>query len=301
VVSRSLDAYQEVWLTDFEFSAPPGERPDPVCLVAREFRSGRTIWLWQDDLQRHREPPYPTGPDVLVVAYYASAELGCHLALDWPVPERVLDLYAEFRNLTNGLEPFAGNSLLGALSWYGLDAMEATEKESMRKLVMRGGPWSESERRNVLVYCESDVRALARLLPAMLPEIDLSRAVACRGRYVRAVALMEHAGVPIDTETLSRLRAGWESIQDDLIRAVDSRFGVFHGRTFRADRWADWLARRGLPWSRLESGGLALDDATFREAARSDPDVALMRELRHSLSQLRLSDLGNRLAAWSAY
>ncbi len=23
-----LDAYREVWLVDFEFSAPPGERPD---------------------------------------------------------------------------------------------------------------------------------------------------------------------------------------------------------------------------------------------------------------------------------
>jgi len=45
-----LDAYREVWLVDFEFSAPPGERPIPVCLVAREFRSGRTVRLWQDDL-----------------------------------------------------------------------------------------------------------------------------------------------------------------------------------------------------------------------------------------------------------
>jgi DNA polymerase I len=36
---------------------------------------------------------------------------------------------------------------------------------------------------------------------------------------------------------------------------------------------------------------LALDDDTFREMARSHADVALMRELRVSLSQLRLSDL----------
>ena len=31
---------------------------------------------------------------------YASAELGCHLALGWPLPDNVLDLYVEFRNLT---------------------------------------------------------------------------------------------------------------------------------------------------------------------------------------------------------
>ena len=161
----------------------------------------------------------------------------------------------------------------------------------MRELAIRGGPWTSDEREALLAYCESDVLALAKLLPAMVPELDLPRAVACRGRYMGAVARMEWAGVPIDAETLSRLRAGWESIQDRLIREVDSRFGVFDGRTFKAERWAGWLARRGIPWPRLESGELALDDDTFREMARAYPDVALMRELRVSLSQLRLSDL----------
>src|SRR5271157_4383352 len=288
---RGLDAYREVWLADFEFSAPPGERPDPVCLVAREFRSGRTLRLWQDDLRGRRVPPYPTGPDVLFVAYFASAELGCHLALEWELPERVLDLYVEFRCLTNGLDPYCGNGLLGALPWFGLDAMDAADKESMRKLAMRGGPWSEYERRALLDYCASDVNALAKLLPAMLPGLDLPRAGACRGRFMRAVARMEWAGVPIDVPTLSRLRSGWESVQDQLIRSVDSRFGVFDGRTFKAERWAGWLARSGIPWPRLESGDLALDDDTFREMARAYPDVALMRELRVSLSQLRLREL----------
>jgi hypothetical protein len=217
--------------------------------------------------------------------------MGCHLALDWPMPERVLDLYAEFRVATNGLDPYCGNSLLGALAWHGMDAMDGADKESMRRLAIRGGPWSEFERRALLAYCERDVIALAKLLPAMLPTIDLRRAVACRGRYMRAVAMMEWAGVPVDTEILSRLREGWESIQDRLIQSIDSRFGVFDRRTFVAERWARWLARSGIPWPRHPSGSLMLDDDTFRELARSHRDLALMRELRHSLSQLRLEDL----------
>src|SRR5215475_3588462 len=101
-----LDAYPGgIWLADFEFSQPPGERPDPVCLVAREFRSGRTLRLWQDDLRGRRTPPYPIGPDSLFVAYLASAELSCHLTLNWPLPARILDLYVEFRNQANGLFP----------------------------------------------------------------------------------------------------------------------------------------------------------------------------------------------------
>jgi hypothetical protein len=62
--------------------------------------------------------------------------------------------------------------------------------------------------------------------------------------------------------------------------------------TFSVERWADYLARKGIPWPRLESGALALDDDTFREMARTYPvEVAPIRELRHALSQMRLNEL----------
>ena len=145
--------------------------------------------LWRDEFGT--APPYSTGPDALFVAYYASAEIGCHLALGWPVPERVLDLYVEFRNHTNGLPTISGAGLLGALAQYGLDGIGAGEKDEMRDLILRGGPWTETERTDILTYCESDVASLARLLPAMLPKIDLPRAL-LRGRYMAAVARMEY-------------------------------------------------------------------------------------------------------------
>jgi hypothetical protein len=277
-------------LGDFEFRAPPGERPKPICLVAREIKSGRLIRCWEDELLDSRSPPYATDSESLFVAYYASAELGCHLALNWPMPVRILDLCAEFRNHTAGLTVPNGRSLLGALSWHGLDAMEAAEKESMRQLILRGGPWSPDEREHLLNYCQEDVDALARLLPQMISEIDLPRAL-LRGRYMAAAARMEWAGVPIDVATLERLRRHWGLIQDRLISTIDTDYGVFDGRTFKANRWAAWLIRHQIPWPLLESGNLALDDDTFRDMARMYPGVSLMRELRYALSQMRLADL----------
>jgi DNA polymerase I len=176
---------------DFEFAGTAGERPVPVCMVAHELRTGQTWRLWHDQLGP--APPYPTGPDTLLVACYASAELGCYRALGWRMPERVLDLFAEFRNHTNGRQLPSGVGLIGALVYFGLDNIGATEKETMRGLVLRGGPWSEDERIAILDYCESDVLALKRLLPAMLPHIDMPRAL-LRGRYVAAAAAMEHPG-----------------------------------------------------------------------------------------------------------
>ena len=117
-----LDAlpFREVWAVDFEFVAREGARPDPVCLVAWEMRGGRKLRLWRNEFGPC--PPYSIGPDSLFIAYYASAEVSCHLALGWPKPARILDLFTEFRCRTNGLQLPAGSGLLGALAIMALTA-----------------------------------------------------------------------------------------------------------------------------------------------------------------------------------
>jgi DNA polymerase I len=289
-VQHSLDLlpFREIWAVDFEFGSQPGENPEPVCLVAWELKSKRKIRLWRD--QFGLVPPYPTDPDVLFIAYYASAEISCHLALGWPVPQRVLDLFTEFRNHTNGIPTVSGAGLLGALAHYGLDGIGTIEKDEMRDLVLRGSPWSDAERAAIIDYCEGDVAALARLLPAMLPSLDVPRALV-RGRYMTAAARMERNGVPIDTATLSRVKKHWLDIQDQLIADIDVNYGVYEGRTFKADRFTGWLAQNSIPWPSLESGRLDLADNTFRDMARAYPAIAPLRELRAALSGMRLSDL----------
>ena len=96
-----LGQFCEIWLCHFEFTVPDGERPTPLCMVAIGLKSGREIRLWADRAGSLVRGAILTGPDALVVAYYASAELGCFLVLGWPLPVRILDLYAEFRVETN--------------------------------------------------------------------------------------------------------------------------------------------------------------------------------------------------------
>ena len=177
--------------------------------------------------------------------------------------------------------------------------MAADEKTAMRDLVLRGGPWSQDERRAILDYCQADVDALAALLPRMLPgilgrqrdaRIALGQAL-LRGRYMAAAARMEWAGVPIDTAMLGRLRAGWGGIKARLVAEVDARYGVYEGTTFKADRFAAYLVAEGIPWPRLASGALALDDDTFRDMAKTYPALQPLRELRHALGELRLEAL----------
>jgi hypothetical protein len=288
----NLDAlpYRRIWALDFEFTAPSGGRPVPLCLVAHELRTGRLVRRWLTD-DPPAAPPYSTSADDLFVAYYASAELGCHIALNWPMPARILDLHAEFRNLTSGLPAPHGHSLLGALAHHGLDALSAEEKEGMRHMAMRGGPYSAGERQALLDYCQGDVDALVRLVPAMLPTLDLPRAL-LRGRYMAAAARMEWAGVPIDTDTLGRLRKNWTAVKARLIAEIDKDYGIYDGTVFKRDWWGAYLERHSITWPRLDSGELALDDDTFREMARAYPaEVGPIRELRHTLGKLKLNDL----------
>ena len=76
------------------------------------------------------------------------------------MPERILDLFTEFRARTNGLDTPTGHSLLGALAYFGLDGIGAAEKDDMRALILGGGPWSDAERLAILNYCEGDLDAL---------------------------------------------------------------------------------------------------------------------------------------------
>ena len=112
--------------------------------------------------------------DVLFVSFVANAECACHLALGWPLPAHVLDLSPAFRNLTNGRSTPEGKGLIGALRYFGLDAIGDQAEGRDADRIMQGWPFTPEERAKNLDYCDSDVDALLRLLPQILPEIMIS-------------------------------------------------------------------------------------------------------------------------------
>ncbi|MGZ3781535.1 MAG: DNA polymerase [Pseudobdellovibrionaceae bacterium] len=197
----------------------------------------------------------------------------------------------EFRNQTNlHSERQPAAALLNALIYYGLDSLGFDEKETMRNLAIRGGPYTENEKASLLAYCATDVTALEKLLPLMLPKIHLGQAI-LRGRYMKAVSVIEKIGIPIDTEYFSELKELWTSIETKLVEQIDKNFGVFEGTSFKHDRFEQYLIDNELAWPRTETGRLMLDEDTFHEMVRTYPQIAPVKELRHSLSQLRLSKI----------
>jgi hypothetical protein len=153
--------------------------------------------------------------------------------------------------------------------------------------------WSHTEMADIRHYCLADVDATVGLLRAMDAVGELVWPYSLlRGRYTAAVARMERAGVPLDTATLECLLTHWSALKRQLIGAIDLAYGVYENTTFKGGKFAAYLEREGISyWPVTETGKLSLEDDTFRDMAKLFPQLTALKELRCSLSEMRLSGL----------
>jgi DNA polymerase-1 len=286
-----LDLYKDVIALDFEFVAADGERQRPICLVAKSLKKGTQTRLW---VAEGAQCPLPLGPEYLYVGYYASAEWNCFLSLGWDLPTRIIDLYPEYRRMTNGAAGHtmrSGYGLLAAAEAFGIAAMDANYKTDMRELIISGGPWSPEQQNDILEYCAEDVEISGNLFREMWPKIAtdqlaLTQAL-LRGRYTVAIAKMEFSGTPVDTELFAGLMLYWPELCLHLIEAVDQDYDIYEGTTFKQAKFESWVAAQAIQWPKTDNGKLKLDEATFRQMSKSHTQVASLHELRVTLAQMR--------------
>jgi hypothetical protein len=95
----------------------------------------------------------------------------------------------------------------------------------------------------------------------------------------------------------------------DLVRELDPPFGCYEIDANGVPHWRqslfeDYVRRNHMSWPLRESGKLAEDEQTFKEMVGLYPQIEQLRELRYSLSKLKLSDLAvgadgrNRTPLW---
>ncbi len=299
--------HEQLWATDFEYYPGPGlanggregDKATPLCLVAIEMRSGQVVRQWQDEFGPF--PPYRFDARALFLSYMTSADLGCHIALGWPQPTCSLDPYIEFRHHTNDGTLKSGDrekgfySLDGALRYFRHDGIDTAHKVDMRARIMQGPPFSADERETILRYCEQDVRALVQLIKHIVPTIRSLPHAMARADFMWAVAQQERRGIPLDPQ-VAHIKARWEGLETGLVAKLDRSFQVYEtgqdGRPhWRKERFADYVRRNRMSWPARADGSLDERDITFRDMAGRYPQLVPLRELRYSLSKLRLNDL----------
>ena len=263
---KAFTHFASIWIVLCNGQMPSGEQVAPLHLTALDTHYPKNI-LQIDipSLLKCSQPPYPTGPQCLVVTIDANTLAGCHIALGWPVPDRIIDLIVEFRNVANGRRSPCGSGLVGALLWFGLPAAGAFDRDN--------NPTAATRR----------VEVVSRLLEVMRPHLDLGRAL-LRGRYMVAVARMESSGVPVDLPQLDALQAAWPRIRERAIKLIDQNFGIYVRDQFQLDAFASWLDKRTISWPRTRLGELDLSDVTFRDMARVYPELRPLKALRSTLA-----------------
>jgi DNA polymerase-1 len=310
--------FSEVWVVDSEYYPGPGfanggrdgDAPTPLCVVAIEMRTGRVVRQWQGEFTPL--PPYRLDKGVVFWAYMNTAEFGTHLALGWGKPACTLDAYIEFRHHTNdgkissedrakedkarggGKGKGGFYSLAGALRYFGVDPIDTAHKKDMRDRILQGPPFSAVEREQILDYCEDDVRALMRLIPRLAPTIRSLPQALARGDYTWLLALQERRGIPTNLPQLEGIRARWDPIRCELVHEKD-HYGCYEIENgvphWRSQRFADYVKRCGMAWPTYADGKLDEREQTFRDMAGRYPEVESLRDLRYTLSKLRLNDL----------
>lgn len=94
--------------------------------------------------------------------------------------------------------------------YHGLPSIDAVEKEEMRALAIRGGPFTAKEAHDLIEYCASDVMALRKLFAVMIQnmtEQNLAHTL-LRGEWMKGEARIMNLGIPMDVPMFNLLRTG---------------------------------------------------------------------------------------------
>lgn len=280
--------FNKIWVCDFEFIARDGERPNPVCFVATEIISGETHRIWLEGVVDPTLPFDVKSEDTVYVAFYSIAEFTCHLKLGWDLPTNIIDLFPEYRILTNGF--LERNGLLDACAKFKIPTISQDYKDKMRDRILQGAPYSEEDKEHILGYCSTDVTATTALYNAMLPTLDTPRAL-FRGQYMACNAIMEHNGIPVDTQTLNKMVVHWDTIKKELIKEVDKEFGFYEGTVFKIKSFEEYLQINNMAWELTPTGLPKLDDDTFRGMVKTYPQLRPIQDLRSIMGKLKIKDL----------
>ena len=256
--------FSSIWIAVVAAQLLPGELLLPLGLAAQRVGVDPGIVLDADGLQKLRQPPYPTDARTLLVTIGASDLVGCHIALGWRIPDRIVDLMVEFRTSSNGHPGLRVGGLAGALLWFGRPMQQvAIDDASPRNLGRQ-------------------LAVAADLFEGKRTSLDLGLAL-LRGRYMTAAARIEAIGVPVDQPTVEALARDWPALRARTAEIVDQGRGIFRGAQLDTASFEDWLNRAGIGWPRDGAGRLDLSNDAFRNAARAHREVRTIKELRTTL------------------
>ena len=218
-----------------------------------------------------------------MVAYSAQADLGVFPALGWPMPSLVIDLYAESRCFTNSEDdPTGKGGLARHCKLFGiqLPADFETKKDAMRSLILSKDQYSPDEMKQIVDYCEQDVRVEADLFETLCrrygmgsygESYPIERAIQS-GQFAKVIAKIEQNGIPVDMATFRELEQYLPKIKPTLAKIANEEFPVWEEETksnkwvFKQKKLKEYAESQGITdWATTPSGRLKTETEYLEE------------------------------------
>jgi len=176
------------------------------------------------------------------------------------IPANIIDIGVEARNLRNGLVCDDSPTLEQACVYYGIETSKRITDQ------------------------------MAELFRTIMDQIDFPLAI-LRGNYLKALAVVERNGIPIDFELYNKLMENRIRIRRELIDEIDMQYNVYENYSFNQKLFCRYLHRNKIEWPITETGKPDLRDETFKEMVSIYPQIAPLRELRKLLTNLQDNNL----------
>ena len=285
--------YEYIISVDSEFRIIAGGTPAVVCFVYQDLKTGE-VWdcTKPEDILNL---PFPHDEAVYIV-FNAVAEGNAWLAWNIPLPEFVIDLYVEYKNLVqDGVGREKGFfSMLSACRRLGVEAKYITseeEKELWRDLIINQTNYTDKELRGIVRYCRADVIMTGKLLPLILKHIEIRLSYAehetrlmqilLRGRGKLLESQVIHYGIAVDNDKLNLFNEHWPQAKENFIKKQDKGLNCFEDGVFKQEKFKALIIKNNLfdKFPRTAKGNLKSDEKTL-ELYDSYPDLNKLRKLR---------------------
>jgi hypothetical protein len=274
---------------DFEWWTAPGKLPEPFLLTAAAS-DGRQWVLRGPDLYRLRQPPFPTGHNVVVTSYSLASDLVNFPVLGWRMPDHLVCTYIEHRLRYNGIESELDDTLVGACARRNIVHLMSDVKKRLQERAKDRTPLIEAEWREYERYCLEDSRADLKLFQSYLPDIWWERAL-YYGAFARDCAIIEYNGYPMNPAKVRLLRP--RTLKEGRLRLIEELDGgtrVYEKGSLKNSRIWELAREHNIPWRATNYGRPVLKDAELKSLAVQYPIVEKVRQIRKTVNSLRSNE-----------
>lgn len=211
----------------------------------------------------------------------------------------------EYEDKETGSHAVCGSSLVSCVYKLFGDTIDSQHKHDTVQLVLRGGPFTDEEKSQIIAYCASDLKYLPRIHQTIKQEqMELGRIdesafythAFVKGRWACDLAKIKSNGIPLNMERVQRISENHQVISNLLVTDLVTNHYPFYTWDKKKNGWVEtyvnfkkYIEDNGLSeyWPVSDKSKQYKKDKDTLEDNEHLEEILAYRRTKESLGQLR--------------